>query len=77
MCIYLFMSWIQVTSNVILSNVIPTNNLLLNSYFENLIVRLHGLYVLKMHASFYNNQMLITIRFIISFFMYYFKLQKL
>ena len=30
-----------------------------------------------MHANFYDNQMLFTIRSIISYFMYYFKLQKL
>ena len=29
-----------------------------------------------MHANFYANQMLVTIRPINSFFMYYFKLQK-
>ena len=33
--------WIQVTRSVILSNVIPLNNLLLNSYFKNSIVGLH------------------------------------
>ena len=34
------MGWIQVTPGVILSNVIPPNNLLLNSYFENLTIGL-------------------------------------
>ena len=49
------MDWIQVTSSLTLSNVTPTNYLLLNSYFENLTIGLHGLYILKMHANFYNN----------------------
>ena len=71
------MSWIQVTPSVILSNVIPSNNLLLNSYFENLTVGLHVLYIFNMHAKFYTNQMLFTIRFINSYLMQYFKLQKL
>ena len=55
MCIYLFMSWIQVTPGVTLSNFTPSNNLLLNSYFENLTVGLHILYVFNMHANFYTN----------------------
>ena len=50
-------SWVQVTPGVILSNVIPLNNLLLNSYFENPTVELHVLYVLNMHAKFHTNQM--------------------
>ena len=29
------MDWVQVTLDITLSNVIPPNNLLLNSYFEN------------------------------------------
>ena len=33
--------WVQVTFSVILSNVILSNNLLLNSYFENPTNRLH------------------------------------
>ena len=41
MCMYLFMSWIQVTPGVTLSNFTPSNNLLLNSYFENSTVGLH------------------------------------
>ena len=49
----------------------------MNLYFENITIGLHGLYVLNMHANFYDNQMLFTIRSIISSFMYYFKLQKL
>ena len=40
----------------ILSNATPSNNLLLNSYFENLTVRLHVLYVFNIHAKFYTNQ---------------------
>ena len=33
-----------------LSNVTPFNNLLLNSYFKNLVVELYVLYVLNMNA---------------------------
>ena len=40
------MNWVQVTPSVTLSNVTPTNNLLLNSYFENFTIRLYILYVL-------------------------------
>ena len=49
----------------------------MNLYFENFTVGLHILYVLNMHASFHTNQMLFTILFINSYFIYYFKLQKL
>ena len=49
----------------------------MNLYFENFTVGLHILYVLNMHVSFHTNQMLFTIRSINSYFMYYFKLQKL
>jgi len=41
-------------------------------YFENLTVKLHVLYVLKIHV----NQLLFTILFINLFFMYNFRLQK-
>ena len=44
------MGWVQVTIGVILSSVTPLNNLLLNSYFGNLTVGLHVLYVFNMHA---------------------------
>ena len=53
------------------------NDLLLNSYFENLTIGLHILYVFNMHANFYTNQMLFTIRSINLYFMQYCKLQKL
>ena len=43
--------------NNILLNVTPTNNLLLNSYFENPTVGLQVLYVLNMHAKFHANRM--------------------
>ena len=48
--------WVQVTSNVTLSNVIPPNILLLNSYFKNPTVKLHVLYILNMHANFHANR---------------------
>ena len=38
------------------SNITLLNNLLLNSYFENLTVELHVLYVLFMHANFHDGQ---------------------
>ena len=59
---YICMSWVQVTLSVTLNNVTPLNNLLLNSHFENLTAKLHVLYVFNMHANFYANQMLFTIR---------------
>ena len=58
-------------------NIISPNNLLLNLYFENLTIELYILYVFNMHANFYINQVLFTIQFINSYFMQYFKLQKL
>ena len=67
--------WIQVTPDVTLNNVTLLNNLLLNSYFENPTVKLHILYVFNMHANFHANR--ITFQFTNSFFMHYFKLQKL
>ena len=70
------MSWVQVTPSVTLSNITPLNNLLYNSYFENPTIELHVLYVLNIHANFYVNWILFTIRSVNSFFMHYFKLQK-
>ena len=58
-------------------NIISPNNLLLNLYFENLTIELYILYVFNMHTNFYINQVLFTIQFINSYFMQYFKLQKL
>ena len=55
------MSYVQVTLSVTLNNVIPPNDLLLNSYFKNLTVKLHVLYVLNMHANFHANGMLFTL----------------
>ena len=77
MTIYIYIyiyGCVQVTPDITIRNVIPLNNLLLNLYFENLIIGLLGLYVLNIYAKFYENQMLIIIQFIISFSMYYFKL---
>ena len=71
------MSWVQITSGVTLSNIILSNNLLMNLYFENFTIGLHILYVLNMHANFHINQILFTIQSINSSFMHYFKLQKL
>ena len=48
--IYIY-DWVQVTPSVTLSNVIPPNNLLQNSCFENLTVELHVLYVLNIHVN--------------------------
>ena len=65
--IYIYMSWVQVILDIILNNVTPLNNLLLN-YFESPIVELHVLYVLNIHANFHINQILFTIWSINSFF---------
>ena len=51
------MGWVQIIFGITLSNVTPTNNLLLNSYFENSTVELHVLYVHNIHANFHANQM--------------------
>ena len=77
MTIYIYIytyGCVQVTPDITIRNVIPLNNLLLNLYFENLIIGLLGLYVLNIHAKFYENQMLFMIQSIILFSMYYFKL---
>ena len=55
--IYKHISWVQVTPDVILKNVTPQNNLLLNLYFENPTIGLHVLYSLNMHANFHANRM--------------------
>ena len=54
-------SWIQVTLDTTLSNVILPMNLLLNLYFENLTVGLYILYVFNMYVNFYTNQISFTI----------------
>ena len=74
--IYIF-GWVKVISSVTLSNVTPLNILLLNSYFENLTIGLHVLYVFNLHVNFYTSQMLFTIQSINSYFMQYFNLRKL
>ena len=48
---------VQVTLDVTLKNVTLTNNLLLNSYFENPTVGLLVLYILNTHANFHANRM--------------------
>ena len=70
------MNLVQVIHSVTLNNVIPPNNLLLNSYFRNLTVELYVLYVLNMYVNFYTNRTLFIILSINSSFMHYFKLQK-
>ena len=47
--------------NNLLLNATPTNNLLLNSYFENPTIGLHALYVLNMYTNFNANWMQFTI----------------
>ena len=66
--------WVQVSPYVTLSNITPHNNLLYNSYYENLTIELHVLYVLNIHANFHVNWILFTIQFINSSFKNYFKL---
>ena len=55
--LYIYMGWVQITFGITLSNVTPPNNLLLNSYFENLTIELHILYVLNMYTNFHANRM--------------------
>ena len=55
--LYIYMGWIRVILHVTLSNVKPPNNLLFNSYFENLTIGLHVLYVLNIHSNFHANRM--------------------
>ena len=50
------MGRVQVILCVTLSNVTSPNKLL-NSYFKNLIIELHVLYVLNMHTNFHAKQM--------------------
>jgi len=47
------------------------------TYFKNLTIELHVIYVFKTHVKFHANQMLFTIQSINLFFMYNSKLQKL
>ena len=51
------MGWVQIITGVTLNNFTPSNNLLLNSYFENPTVGLHVPHDLNMHANFHVNQM--------------------
>ena len=55
------MGCIQVTPGVILNNVIPLKNFLLNSCFENPNIILHFFYILNMHVNFHVNRLLFTI----------------
>ena len=73
----LWLALLMIISDITLSNVTSSNDLLLNSYFKNFTVGLHILYVLNIHANFHVNWMLFIIQYINSSFMYYFKLQKL
>ena len=57
--IYIYI--IQVTPHVTLNNVTPSNNLLLNSYFNNPTIELHVLYMLNIHANFHANRILFTL----------------
>ena len=68
--------WMLIKVNYKLMRVTTPNSFFLNSYFENLTVGLHDLYVLNVHANFHSNQVLFTIWSINSSSMYYFKLQK-
>ena len=69
------LDWVQVTPSITLNNVTQPNNLLLNSYFKIFTIELYVLYVLNMHTNINVNQLLFTIRSIISHFIHYFKLK--
>ena len=55
----------------------PTNKINMITYYENLTVELHILYVLNTYIKFCTNLMLFTIWSINLFFMHNFRLQKL
>ena len=55
--IYIYKQRERDTLGVILSNVALSNNLLLNSYFENSTVELYVPYVLNIYTNFHANQM--------------------
>ena len=69
------MDWVHLTPGITLNNVTQPNNLLLNSYFKIFTVELYVIYVLNMHTNINVNQLLFTIRSIISHFIHYFKLK--
>ena len=57
---------------------ILTKQIYMATYFENLTIKLHVLYVLKTNVKFHVNQMLFTIQSIsIYIFIYNFRSQKL
>ena len=58
--IYIYMSWVQVTSGVTLSGITPLNNLLLNANFDKYTIRLHYIHILSMLAKFYGDKKLIV-----------------
>ena len=51
--IYIYMSWVQVTPIVTLNNVTPSNNLLMNLYFENSTA---GFFICSKHACQFSYQ---------------------
>ena len=55
----------------------PTKKINMTTYFENLTIGLHVLYILNTNIIFHTNRMLSTIRSINLFFTHNFKLQKL
>ena len=71
------MWWVEIIFGITQKNITPFNNLLLNSYFKNLIVGLFILYVLNIHVNFNSNKMLFIIQLINLFFMHNFRPQKL
>ena len=61
-CTYdiLYMNWVQVTLDIILSDITPLNNLLLDVNFNKFTVGLHYIHILFMLAKFYDDQRLIV-----------------
>ena len=49
----------------------------MSTYFENLTIELHILYILNKHVKFHVNRILFTIRYINLIFVHNFRLQKL
>ena len=57
--IYIY-SWVEIISGVILNDITPPNNLLLDMNFDKSTVRLHYIHILSMLAKFHSDQRLIV-----------------
>ena len=55
----------------------PTKKINIATYFENLTVKLHVLYIFNMHVKFISNWILFIIQLVNLFFIHNLRLQKL